>query len=132
MDERRTPAAASSSAFDMEFVVGVLLWAGVFLSVALIAAGLGWRWAQTGSPRLDYEISGANLFQFVVADIRQAMAGALRPRLLVNGGIALLMLTPFLRVLVSMLFFILAERNAKYAVFTAFVLGVLTYSLFLR
>jgi uncharacterized membrane protein len=52
-----------------------------------------------------------------------------RPRLLVNLGIAVLMLTPYVRVLASMLYFMLVERNLKYGLFTAFVLAMLTYSL---
>ena len=44
----------------------------------------------------------------------------------------MLLLTPLVRVLASLLFFALAERNWKYALFTGFVLAVLTYSLFLR
>ena len=59
-------------------------------------------------------------------------AGQLQPRLLINLGIALLMLTPYVRVLASTFYFALAERNPKYTLFTGFVLAVLTYSLFLR
>jgi uncharacterized membrane protein len=40
------------------------------------------------------------------------------------------MLTPYVRVLASMLYFVLVERNVKYGLFTGFVLAVLTYSLF--
>ena len=39
------------------------------------------------------------------------------------------MLTPYVRVLASMLYFMLVERNLKYGLFTAFVLAMLTYSL---
>ncbi|MGZ3606158.1 MAG: DUF1634 domain-containing protein, partial [Thermodesulfobacteriota bacterium] len=56
----------------------------------------------------------------------------LRPRVMINMGIAVLMLTPFVRVLASVFYFAFAERNWKYTLFTGFVLGVLTYSLFLR
>jgi uncharacterized membrane protein len=56
----------------------------------------------------------------------------LRPRVLINMGIAVLMLTPFVRVLASVFYFALVERNWKYTLFTGFVLCVLTYSLFLR
>jgi uncharacterized membrane protein len=73
-----------------------------------------------------------NFFEFVLNDIRLTLQGALRPRLLVNLGMATLMLTPYVRVLVSMLFFAVVEHNRKYTVFTAFVFSVLTYSLFLR
>ena len=56
----------------------------------------------------------------------------LRPRVMVNMGMAVLMLTPFVRVLASVFYFALVERNWKYTLFTGFVLGVLTYTLFLR
>ena len=131
MEERRHAAPAEGSPRDMEFIVGWILLAGVLASVAFIAAGLVWRSSNAGSPRLDYQLSGSNLFEFCVDDIAQATRGAFRPRLLVNIGLALLMLTPFLRVLVSMIYFAV-ERNAKYTVFTGFVLALLTYSLFLR
>ena len=42
------------------------------------------------------------------------------------------MLTPFVRVLASMFYFIIALKNWKYTVFTGIVLGVLTFSLFIR
>jgi uncharacterized membrane protein len=47
-------------------------------------------------------------------------------------GIGVLMLTPFVRVLASVFYFAFVEHNWKYTLFTAFVLSVLTYSLFLR
>ena len=62
--------------------------------------------------------------------MEQATGEPARPRMLVNLGIAALMLTPYVRVLMSMLYFALVERNRKYAVFTAFVLAMLTYGLF--
>jgi len=67
-----------------------------------------------------------------VTDFRQLAAGAWRPRLLVNLGLVVLLLTPYARVLASMLYFALVERNRKYTAFTTFVLLTLTYSLFLR
>ena len=43
----------------------------------------------------------------------------------------MLLLTPYVRVLASLLYFAFAARNWKYALFTGFVLAVLSYSLFL-
>ena len=51
---------------------------------------------------------------------------------MIDLGLAALLLTPFVRVLASMLYFAVAERNGKYAAFTGFVLVTLSYSLFLR
>jgi uncharacterized membrane protein len=118
--------------FDMEVLVGLILLGGVLLSLALVVTGVVWRWVTTGHPGFDYSIAGADLFGFIVQDIRQLAAKEMRPRLLVNLGIAALMLTPYLRVAASMVYFAFAERNWKYTVFTGFVFSLLTYSLLLR
>ncbi len=118
--------------FDMETLVGYLLAAGVILSMAFIATGLAWNWLRTGSPALDYGIRGMNFFDFVLQVVRQVLYGGFGPRRLVNLGIATLMLTPFVRVFASMIYFAVAAHNWKYSAFTLFVFSVLTYSLFLR
>lgn len=126
-----TPKASHHS-FDMETLVGYILVVGVGLSMALVALGLAWHWARDGNLVMDYEIKGLNFLEFVVADVRNLFAPGLRPRYFVSMGIAVLMATPYIRVLASMLYFAIAERNWKYTLFTAWVLGLLTYSLFLR
>lgn len=129
----QTPATSHTpSVHVMELLVGYILQIGVLLSMALITVGVVWRWFNTGGLGFDYSISGMNFFEFVLSDIQQMLAGTFRPRLFANLGIATLMLTPYVRVLASMLYFAFAERNRKYALFTGFVFVVLTYSLFLR
>ena len=120
------PSAESAQEWrqlEMDVLVGYILLGGVLLSMALIVAGLFWKYLQTGGVRLEYELAGMNLFQFVVSEIHLAAIGQIRPRLLINMGIVVLMLTPFFRVVL---------KNWKYTVFTLFVLLVLTGSLFLR
>ncbi|MHB8854819.1 MAG: DUF1634 domain-containing protein [Ignavibacteriaceae bacterium] len=129
---RHQPTGAKTTGFDMEALVGYILLIGVLFSMALIAIGVVWHWLATGQIGLQYSMSGMNLFDFVLADMRQIFSGTFRPRLFVNLGIAALMLTPYVRVFASMLFFVFVERNPKYTIFTAFVFSVLTYSLFLR
>jgi uncharacterized membrane protein len=118
--------------FEMDTLVGTILQDGVLLSLGLILAGMCWRWLRTGGLALDYRIAGMNLFEFVTGEIRLAARGTVRPRLLINLGIAVLMLTPFIRVAASVVYFMGVLRNWKYTLFTAVVLTVLTYSLFLR
>ena len=131
-----SPSAAGSSEesrqMEMDVLVGYILLSGVLLSMALIAGGLIWKYMLTGGLRFDYQVEGMNLFQFLVSEVRLAVLGPMRPRLLVNMGIAVLMLTPFFRVLASAAYFLLVLKNWKYTVFTLFVLLVLTGSLFLR
>lgn len=118
--------------FDMDAVVGYILLIGVLISLVLVVAALAWRSINTGTLSFDYKITGMNLFELVVDEVRLAAKGALRPRLLMSLGIAMLMLTPYLRVLASMVYFMAWLKNWKYTIFTAIVLLTLTYSLFLR
>ncbi|HEV2349734.1 MAG TPA: DUF1634 domain-containing protein [Terriglobia bacterium] len=128
----RLEAVQETRQFEMDTLVGYILQYGVLLSLGLISGGLVWRWFRTGNLTVDYQIVGMNLFQFVLEEIQLAVHGAARPQLLVNLGIGVLMLTPFIRVTASVVYFMAALRNWKYTLFTAFVLAVLTYSLFLR
>ncbi|MGH9737611.1 MAG: DUF1634 domain-containing protein [Candidatus Acidiferrales bacterium] len=135
--EKQAAATASSLGetkreFDMDAVVGYILLIGVLISLVLVAAALIWRSINTGTLSFDYKITGLNLFQLVLEEGKLAAKGALRPRLLLSLGIAMLMLTPYIRVLASMVYFIAALKNWKYSIFTAIVLLTLTYSLFLR
>jgi uncharacterized membrane protein len=129
-----TPAdePGAGRASRMDTLVGYVLAVGVLASIALILAGLAWHWLATGGLRFEYLLQGMNLVQFVLADERQWVGGRVQPYLLLNTGFAVLMLTPYVRVFVSMLYFAFWERNWKYTLFTAIVFGVLTYSLFLR
>jgi uncharacterized membrane protein len=120
------------SAQRMETLVGYILLAGVIATVILLTSGLLWHWLMTGNLQLDYTIAGMNLFEFAATELGRVAEGAIRPRLLVSLGIVALLLTPYLRVAASFLYFALIARDGKYAVFTGIVWSVLTYSLFLR
>ena len=117
----------------LEVVIGYLLLVGVIASSAMLLSGMLWDKLATGHVRLNYLISGMNFFKFLFSDVHALLSGShFGPHLLVNFGIALLLLTPYMRVLASVAFFALVERNAKYTLFTLFVATVLTFSLFLR
>lgn len=130
--EQKEGARDSELQARMELMVGYILQAGVLLSAVLLAAGLIWHYAATGRMTFDFTIKGMNLYELLVKDVCQAVCGAPRPRLLVSLGILVLLLTPYVRVLSSMVYFAVVERNCKYTVFTGFVFVVLTYSLFMR
>jgi uncharacterized membrane protein len=134
MNEEHTemPDRSTPPGLGMDTVVGYVLLTGVLLSIALVVSGLAWHWAATGHLELTYQVVGMNLLQFVSADIGQLASRPLEPRTIVSAGMAVLMLTPYVRVLASVAYFALAERDWRYTIFTTFVLGVLTYSLFLR
>ncbi|MGH9717297.1 MAG: DUF1634 domain-containing protein [Candidatus Acidiferrales bacterium] len=129
---RASDLGETKQEFDMDAVVGYILLIGVLISLALVAAALIWRWLKTGTLAFDYKLTSMNLFHLILDEVRLATHGPLRPRQLLSLGIAMLMLTPFIRVLASMVYFMTALKNWKYSLFTAVVLVTLTYSLFLR
>jgi uncharacterized membrane protein len=127
-----TAGEKTAARSSMETVVGYILLGGVLLSVALIAGGLAWHWVTTGQLQFEYPIGGMDLARFITNDLQQLVVGPIHPRYLINLGIAVLILTPYVRILASVLYFAFVARNWKYTLFTAAVLGVLTYSLFGR
>jgi len=123
--------AARATGFDMEVLIGYILLVGVLASILLLVVGTAWQWISTGSLRFDYTLQAMNFWAFLFASLRRLWVGELRPQTVIDLGISVLLLTPYVRVLASMLYF-LATRNWKYSVFTLFVFSVLSYSLFLR
>jgi uncharacterized membrane protein len=134
MTKSRAPAGPNENpkpGFDMEMLIGYFLLVGVLLSAALILAGIIWHGLAFGNLQFEFALPRMNLFEFVVADFRRVRSGV-DPRLLLNLGLAVLMLVPYGRVAASIVYFAGVERDWKYTLFTGLVWAVLTYSLFLR
>ncbi len=113
----------------IEEVLGEILRAGVILSALVVFVG-GWLYLiGNARARPDYRI-----FRGEPADLRTLggiVHGALQlqARAVIQLGLLLLIATPVLRVMASILGFA-AERDRMYVVFTLLVLGILLYSLF--
>jgi len=116
----------------MDAIVGGMLAGGVVTSLSLIIAGLVWHRLATGVATFNAPLGGTDALRLLAGDLRLAVAGRLSPRLLVSLGIAILLFTPYLRVLASVVFFAAVEHDWKYTLFTGFVLAVLTYNLVTR
>ena len=114
----------------MRVIVSWVLLIGVSLAAALIAVGLlgsflvGWRGSLLGLPADDVPIGS-------FGDLGGGLA-ALRPQAIGQLGLLVLVATPIVRVLTSLVAFAL-ERDRLYVVLTAIVLAILLASaLFIR
>lgn len=118
---------------DLELVVSYTLISGVFLSLGLIVVGIliGSLHGQ-GLSVLDYTLPRLDLYHLTAFEAIRLLHGQLTARDVIDIGVITLMATPFVRVLLSWLFFAFVERNGKYTVITGFVLAVLTIALALR
>ena len=119
-------------AIGMERLVGNILLIGVMLSVTFLILGETWHWARSGTAAFNYSLEKLSIAEFLKGELREVFAGHFRPRLFINAGLALLLMTPYARVVASFFYFFLVEKNRKYAFFTLIVATVLTYSLFGR
>ncbi len=122
------PERRAASGLEVETLVASVLIGGLAASVTLIAVGVLWLRASTGTFQLDYLLPATDVAAFILGDIRRAASPTVGPRRLINLGVGVLMVTPYLRVLASLLYFVVA-RSWKYSLFTAFVLAALTYSM---
>ncbi len=114
---------------DMETVLSRVLAGGVLTSFVLILAGFVLAAASGGSRALEAPIVSGNFFEFAGQEISMVLSGNLGPRTLVTLGLLTLLLTPYVRVVSSVVLFGLRERDAKFTLITLFVLAVLTASL---
>jgi uncharacterized membrane protein len=115
---------------DLNAVVNVTLLGGLMFSLLLLTISLAWQWFSSGVFGFFPAISAHNLLEYLTYILRNASYEKMGPATLAYAGIAVLLLTPFIRVLASMLYFGFREHNRIYTTITAFVLMVLGIVLF--
>lgn len=119
----------SEDRFDR--AIGYVLITGVVISLLVEAIGillyyLSYRHFNISSERTLF-IQGRNFFDFMIELFKGDYAGK-RAVFLMSVGVVILILTPYVRVLMSVLYFAW-EKNTKYIFITLFVLVLLTISL---
>lgn len=114
------------ASFDMESLVSSILRNGTLLSMSLILMSLALRWIGNGQADFGTNMKARSIPLLILADLQQAHSPGFWPRLLMHLGFAALLLTPYVRVLASLAYFTLVGRSPKQALFTSFVLVVLT------
>lgn len=122
----------------LEAVISYILIGGVILSMVLIGIGLMTYYIPKGigsSPHytMKWKMSGSDFFAYVTNTILNfnfssyALSSSNEIKLMAIG-IIILIITPFTRVIASVIFFGIS-RNLKYLFITSFVLILLTFSL---
>lgn len=118
----------------LEVIIGYLLIVGVLTSVVLEVIGIVLFYGAYGNTQVSqnsvFFIRGDNFFEFMAQQI-QHLLGTQSGIIFMTLGVIILMLTPYIRAVTSVLYFGW-EKNRKYVVITLFVLAVLTASLTLH
>jgi len=119
------------ASFDMENWVGVILQNGMLVSIGLVIVGVLSEWVTKTQSGLRDPLFGNNVLQFILEDFRQAVSPKPFSSLPIHLGIAILMLTPYVRLIASLFYFACVEKSWKQMFLTAFSLIPLTYLLLL-
>ncbi len=116
----------------LELAISYILIAGVLVSVVIEAVGIVSYYLSNRNLTIvfqpNFAMSGADFFSYTRNEIQGIMLGTWTPLQILALGIILLMITPYLRVVASVIYFGFA-KNTKYLLITLFVLAVLTASL---
>ena len=116
----------------LDWAISYILIGGVLASVVIEAFGVASYYSVYGNLdiifRPSFAMTGTDFFSYTGKLMQQFFAGASSPTQILALGIVLLMFTPYLRGIASVIYFALAE-NPKYLLITLFVLIVLTASL---
>lgn len=114
----------------LETAISWLLIVGVVISLLLEVAGVVIYYQSYHQLAISQDpsvfIKGKDFFTFIYDQFRSGQGGSsIR---LMTAGLIILMLTPYIRVVVSAVYFS-REKNSKFVVITLFVLVVLTIAL---
>lgn len=118
----------------LETGISYLLIAGVIVSLLLEIVGIIIFYHSYGHLAISQDIGmfikGRNFFSFIYKELQgNYVEGS--AILFMTAGIIVLVLTPYIRVIASVIYFIW-EKNIKYVLITLFVLVVVTLSLVLH
>jgi len=117
---------------DLEVLIGRILTLGVLFSMILLSLGLIVYVFQNGGLNLTFDeslvLSGENIFMVMRPLFKALLSGENPSRTFMALGILMLMVTQYVRVVASVLYFSMI-RDLKYVVITLFVLTIITLSL---
>lgn len=121
-----------SSEEKLDLVISYILIIGVVASVAIEGAGIISYNQFTGNLNVlfqpEYALKGTDFFSYTLAAFQGLWEGNWSPFQILSLGVILLMITPYIRVVASVIYFALA-RNVKYLFITLLVFVILTASL---
>ncbi len=111
--------------FDLEPLLSAILRNGLLLSIGLVSVSLCMQ-ALGNAPGDQHLLQAESLPLLIWADLHRAGTSGFWPRFLLDLGVVVLLLTQYVRVAISMVYFAYVERSKKHVLFSSVVLVILT------
>lgn len=125
----------NSSEDKLDLLISYILIVGVIASVLIEATGIfQYYYAHRDLDivfKQEFALKGTDFFSYAAQTIQALFVDKWTPVTVLAFGLVLLLITPYVRVLASVVYFGLV-RNVKYLSITLFVLVILTASLILH
>ena len=125
------PLNSGKKEIKLEIILSYMLIAGVIASLSLMITGIILFYIDTGNLNISRSpqmfIQGKNFFSFIF-ELLQGQKMQSPSISFIVAGTVVLMLTPFIRVVVSLIYFAVV-KDLKYVFITFIVLAILTISL---
>jgi uncharacterized membrane protein len=116
----------------LERVISYILMVGVAVSVVVELVGMVNYYYMNGNLEITFQpglaLKGTNIFSYAGATIFELFTGGWTPYSFLGLGVVLLLMTPYVRVWASVIYFSLV-KNIKYVFITGIVLVILTASM---
>ena len=116
----------------LEMAISYILMLGVGISVVVESIGMLNYYYMNGNLDITFQpelaLKGTNIFTYAGATIFKLLTGTWTPFSFLGLGVILMLMTPYVRVLASVIYFSLV-KNKKYLFITGIVLVILTVSM---
>lgn len=112
--------------FDIESLISKILRSGTWLSLGLIAAGWVVQWTEKNPEGFGPYLRARSVPLLILSDFREGGLPVPWPARLIHLGVAVLLLTPYVRVAATLWYSIEVERSWKRLLSTGLVLVFLT------
>ena len=141
--------------FEMEPLISQILKSGMILSIVLLFLGIILTWfsgaknnfgpnlhaksipqliwldlRQLHHPEFGPNLHAKGISELIRLDLQQFHHSEIWPRFLIHLAFSILLMTPYVRIFISLLYFAFIENNWKYVGFSTLTLIILTVALF--
>ena len=123
---KRAEQAFRIARFDIESLISTILRIGMWISLSLIVASLIVQWIEKSPVGFENKLRATSVPVLILDDLQGGSSQIPWSSLIMHLGVAALLLTPYVRVAATLLYFMRVEPSWKRCLCTGLVLLLLT------